>query len=82
MTKIEIMIFLQMLEKFIAAMLFKIGMDEGKAKKEGFLDKVAHYGMENINSDEQITMAAICIHALLNDAEVVSFGPRAEEEER
>lgn len=82
MTKIEFMLFMDLLVKFTRLMLDKIGVDEERAKSKEFIEKVAKYGKENINSDEQVAMAALCIGGLLNDADLVSFGPRAEEEER
>lgn len=82
MTKIELMIFMDLFTKFTRLMLDQIGVDEERAKSKEFIEKVAKYGAANINSDEQVAMAALCIGGLLNGADLVSFGPRAEEEER
>lgn len=82
MTKFEFMIFMDLFVKFTKVMLEQIGVDEERAKSKEFIEKVAKYGKENINCDEQVAMAALCIGGLLNGADLVSFGPRAEEEER
>lgn len=81
MTKIDFMLFMDLFVKFTRLMLDQIGVDEERAKSKEFIEKVAKYGKENINSDEQVAMAALCIGSLLKGAEL-SFGPRAEEEER
>ena len=82
MTKIELMIFMDLFTKFTRLMLDQIGVDEERAKSKEFIEKVAKYGSANINSDEQVAMAALCIGGLLDTADLVSFGPRVEEEER
>lgn len=82
MTKIEFQIFMDLFIKFTKLMLEQIGVDEKRAKSKEFQEKVAKYGAANINCDEQVAMAALCIGALLNGADLVSFGARAEEEER
>lgn len=82
MTKIELMLFMDLFTKFTRLMLEQIGVDEERAKSKEFIEKVAKYGAANINSDEQVAMAALCIGGLLDAADLVSFGPRAEEEER
>ena len=82
MTKIELMLFMDLFTKFTRLMLEQIGVDEERAESKEFIEKVAKYGAANINSDEQIAMAALCIGSMLNTASLVSFGARAEEEER
>lgn len=82
MTKIELMIFQDLLRKFVKQMMMQIGVYNNDELEKEFVEKAAKYGKENINSDEQIAMAALCIGGLLDAADLVSFGPRAEEEER
>ena len=82
MTKIELMLFMDLLAKFTRLMLEQIGVDEERAKSKEFIEKVAKYGAANINSDEQVAMAALCIGGLLTGADLMSFGVRVEEEER
>lgn len=81
MTKIELMLFQDLLRKFVKQMMMQIGVYNNELEKE-FIDKAADYGKENIASNEQITMAALCIGSMLNTASLVGFGTRAEEEER
>lgn len=81
MTKIELMLFRDLLRKFVKQMMMQIGVYNNELEKE-FIKKTAKYGKENIASDEQIAMAALCIGGLLDSADLVSFGIRAEEEER
>lgn len=82
MTKIELMLFVDLFTKFTRLMLEQIGVDEERAKSKEFIEKVAKNGAANINSDEQVAMAALCIGGLLDGADPVSFGARVEEEER
>lgn len=82
MTKNELMIFMDLFTIFTRLMLDRIGVDEERAKSKEFIEKVAKYGSANINSDEQVAMAALCIGAQLDNADLVSFGTRVEEEER
>lgn len=81
MTKIEFMLLQDLLRSFTKQMM-QIGVyNNGEPEKE-FIEKAANYGKKNIASNEQIAMAALCIGSLLNTADLVSFGPRVEEEER
>lgn len=82
MTKIELMLFQDLLRKFTKQMMMQIGVYNNDELEKEFVEKAAEYGKANIVSDEQITMAALCIGGLLDGADLVSFGPRAEEEER
>lgn len=82
MTKIELMIFQDLLRKFVKQMMMQIGVYNNDEPEKEFIAKAAKYGKENIASDEQIAMAALCIGGLLDRADLVSFGPRVEEEER
>ena len=82
MTKIELMLFQDLLRKFVKQMMMQIGVYNNDGLEKEFIEKATKYGRENIATDEQITMAALCIGGLLNGADLVSFGARAEEEER
>lgn len=82
MTKIELMLFQDLLRKFVKQMMMQIGVYNNDEPEKEFIEKAAKYGKENIASDEQIAMAALCIGGLLDGADLVSFGARAEEEER
>ena len=82
MTKIELMLFQDLLRKFTKQMMMQIGVYNNDELEKEFIEKTANYGKKNIVSEEQITMAALCICGLLNGADLVSFGARAEEEER
>lgn len=82
MTKIEFMLLQDLLRSFTKQMMMQIGVyNNGEPEKE-FIEKAANYGKKNIASNEQIAMAALCIGGLLDGADLVSFGTRAEEEER
>lgn len=82
MTKIEFQILNELLREFVKHMMKQIGVyDKDTTKSEFFADAV-EYGKKNVNNDRQLTMAALCIGAQLNDADLVSFGIRAEEEEK
>ena len=82
MTKFELMLFQDLLRKFIKQMMMQIGVYNNDELEKVFVEKAAKYGEENITSDEQIAMAALCIGGLLDGADLVSFGTRVEEEER
>lgn len=82
MTKIELMLFSDLLRKFVKQMMMQIGVYNNDELEKEFVEKAAEYGKKNIISDEQIAMAALCLGGLLNTADLVSFGPRVEEEER
>lgn len=82
MTKIELMIFQDLLRKFVKQMMMQIGVYNNDEPEKEFIEKAAKYGEKNIASDEQIAMAALCLGGLLDAADLVSFGPRVEEEER
>lgn len=82
MTKIEFMLFQDLLRKFTKQMMMQIGVYNNDEPEKEFIEKAAKYGKKNIASNEQIAMAALCIGGLLNTADLVSFGPRVEEEER
>lgn len=82
MTKIELMLFSDLLRKFVKQMMMQIGVYNNDELEKEFVEKAAEYGKKNIVSDEQNAMAALCIGGLLDGAELVSFGARAEEEER
>lgn len=82
MTKIELMLFQDLLRKFTKQMMMQIGVYNNDEPEKEFIEKAANYGKKNIASDEQIAMAALCIGTMLNTADFVSFGPRVEEEEK
>ena len=82
MTKIELMLFSDLLRKFVKQMMMQIGVYNNDELEKEFIEKAANYGKKNIVSDEQIAMAALYIGGLLDGAELVSFGARAEEEEK
>ena len=82
MTKIELMLFQDLFRKFVKQMMMQIGVYNNDELEKEFIEKAAKYGKENIVSDEQIAMAAICIGVQLDAADLVSFGIRVEEEER
>lgn len=82
MTKIELMLFSDLLRKFVKQMMMQIGVYNNDELEKEFVEKAAEYGKKNIASDEQLAMAALCLGGLLDGAELVSFGARAEEEER
>lgn len=82
MTKIELMIFQDLLRKFVKQMMMQIGVYNNDEPEKEFIEKAAKYEKKNIASDEQIAMAALCIGGLLDGADLVSFGARVEEEER
>ena len=82
MTKIELMLFQDLLRKFVKQMMMQIGVYNNDGPEKEFIEKATKYGRENIATDEQIAMAALCIGGLLDGADLVSFGARVEEEER
>lgn len=82
MTKFELMLFQDLLRKFVKQMMTQIGVYNNDELEKEFVEKAAKYGEKYIASDEQIAMVALCIGGLLDGADLVSFGPRAEEEER
>lgn len=82
MTKIELMLFMDLLRKFTKQMMMQIGVYNNDEPEKEFIEKAANYGTKNITSEEQIAMAALCICGLLDGADLVSFGTRVEEEER
>ncbi len=82
MTKIEMQIFTELLRKFVQQMMKQIGVYDKDARTFEFIADAVEYGKENVNNDRQLTMAALCIGAQLDNADLVNFGTRAEEEER
>lgn len=83
MTKIEFQIFTELLRKFVKQMMRQIGVDnKDDYRTYEFIADAVVYGNENVSNDRQLTMAALCIGAQLENADLVSFGIRAEEEER
>ena len=82
MTKIELMLFSDLLRKFVKQMMMQIGVYNNDELEKEFIADAVEYGKENVNNDRQLTMAALCIGAQLSNADLVSFGPKVEEEER